>query len=356
MFAKKLHLCSNKLLGQKIHKKLKIQTKKCYICKNIFDTLHYYVDKMQEVSAGYDYKTFLVGAKLKPSVLDRDDHIRSQFKLKGIDGVKPSITRELAKQFARKTKKRHSILEPDLTITVDFKTESCETHSKSLYLAGRYTKPTRDIPQKQKPCQNCQGKGCITCHKHGMTEFDSVEGMICKYVFDKFGADQAKISWIGGEDTTSLVLGGGRPFFAKLLNPKKRRPSIPKTIISDKIKIHNLKQVPKIPTGPIPFQSKVKLYIITENPISPQNLEKLEELNNSTIAIYEKSGKRSEKKIHSVRYGISSQNSFTLEMSIDGGVPLKHFVSGDDIFPNVSDLVSNKCNLEQFDFDEISIR
>ncbi|MBM3905015.1 MAG: pseudouridine synthase, partial [Thaumarchaeota archaeon] len=81
LFSKKLRLTSNKLLGQKIHKKLRIQNKKCHICKNAFDTLHYYFEKMQEVSSQYQFKTFLVGAKLKPSVLDRDDHIRSQYKL-----------------------------------------------------------------------------------------------------------------------------------------------------------------------------------------------------------------------------------------------------------------------------------
>lgn len=356
LFAKKLHLSSNKLLGQKIHKKLHKKNKKCHICKNVFDSLPYYVEKMQDASSEYQYRTFLVGAKLKPSVLDRDDHIRSQFKLKGIDAIKTSITRELAKQFSRKTKKRQNHLEPDLTITADFKTESCEAHSKSLYLLGRYTKTTRDIPQKQKPCSNCMGKGCVTCKRHGMTEFDSVEGMICKYVFEKFGATQAKITWIGGEDTTSLVLGKGRPFFAKLINPKKRNLKPSKTITSNKIKIHNLKQIPKIPQGPIPFLSKVTLYITTENPITPEVLAKLDDLNNNTVAIYEKSGKRSEKKIHSVKYAVESPNSFALSMTIDGGVPLKHFVYGDNIFPNISDLLSVKCNLEKFDFDEVQIR
>jgi tRNA pseudouridine synthase 10 len=311
---------------------------------------------MRDASSIYDFKTFLVGAKLKPSILDRDDHLRSQFKLKGIDGIKTSITRELAKQFSRKTKRVHDLADPDLTITVDFKTESCEAHSKSLYVSGRYVKPIRGIPQKQKPCQNCLGKGCVTCQRHGMTDFDSVEGMICKYLFDKFGATQAKITWIGGEDSTSVVLGRGRPFFAKLLNPKKRKPKIPDKDQSDKITILGLKQISKIPQGPIPFVSKVKLYIVTENPITPETLVKLEELNNNTVAIYEKSGKRSEKKIYSIKYAMESQYSFYLSMTLDGGVPLKHFVAGEDIFPNVSDLLSNKSKLERFDFDEVNTR
>mgnify|MGYP003704353843 CR=1 FL=1 len=72
-----------------------------------------------------------------------------------------------------------------------------------------------------------------------------------------------------------------------------------------------------------------------------------------TIAIYEKSGKRSEKKIYSVKYTVTSPNSFIVEMRIDGGIPLKHFVNGENVFPNVSDLISNKCMLTQFDFEQI---
>ncbi|HIH07723.1 MAG TPA: pseudouridine synthase [Candidatus Nitrosotenuis sp.] len=355
LFSKQLHLKSNKLLGKKIHNKLKIKNNKCHICKNIFDIIPSYVIKMQEASSEYIFKSFLVGTMLKSSFLDRDDHIRSQFKLKGIDGIKTSITKELGKQFARKTKKRQKIYEPEIVLTVDFKTESCESHSKSLHLFGRYTKCTRDVPQKQKPCSNCLGKGCVTCKRHGISEFDSVEGMICKYIFEKFGAVQAKITWIGGEDTSSLVLGNGRPFFVKLLNPKKRSHKLPKLITSDKIKIHSLKIIPNIPSGPIQFKSKTRLLISAENPITHQNLAMLDSLNNTSVAIYDKSGKRTEKKIYSIRYLQNSEKSFTLELKIDGGVPLKHFVSGDDIFPNISELLTNRCKLEQFDFDSVII-
>ncbi len=355
LFAKKLGLASNKKLGQRIHKSLKKKSTKCHICKNIFENLHFYLAKIQESSSGYDFKTFLVGATLKPSVLDRDDHIRSQFQMRGVDSIKTNITRELAKQFAKKAKKRSQQLEPDLTITVDFKTESCGVYSKPVFAFGRYVKKTRDIPQKQKPCGNCLGKGCVTCNRHGMVEFDSVEGMICKYLFEKFEAPQVKITWIGGEDSTSLVLGTGRPFFAKIASPKKRNPKLPKKVKADKITIACLKQIGKIPTGPVPFVSKATLLVSTENPIQQEEIEKIEQLNKSTIAIYESSGKRVEKSIHAIRYKVKSENLFYLFLKIDGGVPLKRFIGGDNVFPNISDFISNKSKCETFDFEEVKI-
>ncbi len=355
LFAKKLGLVSNKKLGQKIHRILKTKSVKCYVCKNIFDGIASHVEKMLDVSSDYDFATFLVGTKLKPSILDRDDHMRSRFKLRGIDGIKTNVTREMAKQFSHKTKKKAESSEPDLTFMIDFKEDSCTLQTKPVFLWGRYTKSERNIPQKQRPCATCLGKGCIDCDRHGISEFDSVEGLISKYLFDKFEALQAKITWIGGEDSTSLVLGTGRPFFVKLLHPKKRHLRLPKKITLGKITINNLKPIGKTPSGPVQFTSKVKLHITCENRIEQNSLLKLDQIDNNTIAVYEKSGRRNEKLVRNIRYKPISENSFYLSMTAGGGLPLKRFVSGDDTFPNVSDILENKCKCETFDFEAVKI-
>lgn len=355
LFAKKLGLTSNNKLGKIIHHVLKIKSTKCFVCKNIFDGVNSQVAKMLEVSSDYDFATFLVGTKLKPSILDRDDHLRSRFRLRGIDGIKTNITRELAKQFSHKTKKKVESSEPDLVFMIDFKADSCTVQTKPVFLWGRYTKTERNMPQKQKPCATCLGKGCIDCNYHGISEFDSVEGLISKYLFEKFGAVQTKITWIGGEDSMSLVLGSGRPFFVKLLQPKKRHPRLPKKIILGKIVVQNLKSISKTPTGPVQFTSKVKLYITCENKIEQKDLSRLDQLEKNTIAVYEKSGRRTEKLIQGIRYKTDSENSFYLSMIAGGGLPLKRFVSGDDIFPNISDILENKCKCEIFDFEAVKI-
>lgn len=355
IYAKKLGLTSNKQLGRRIRKNIRKKNTKCYVCKNLFESLTQYLAKMLEISSDYEFNTFLVGAILKPSVLDRDDQIRSQFKLRGSDSVKTNITRELAKQFAKKRCKKYDPVEPDLTFTVDFKTESCSVQSKPLYVSGRYIKQTRGIPQKQKQCVNCCGKGCLSCNHHGMSDFNSVEGMICKYLFERFGAQQAKITWIGGEDANSLVLGQGRPFFAKIINPKKRTPQIPKKIKADKIIIKSLKRISKIPAGPVQFVSRTKILVNTENPVSQNDLLRLDQLKKTTLAIYENSGKRAEKLIYDISYKKESDNSFYLYLKVDGGVPLKRLVSGENVFPNISDIISNNSKCETFDFEDIKL-
>ena len=59
---------------------------------------------MLESTSKYGFSSFVVGTIIKPSIIDRDDYIRSKFRLRGIDSVKTDITHELSKQFSRKTK------------------------------------------------------------------------------------------------------------------------------------------------------------------------------------------------------------------------------------------------------------
>lgn len=356
LFSKQLSLSSNKILGKKLHQKLPYKkSTKCYICKNLLDTIDFPYKKIVESIKDYEFSSFLIGSILKPSIIDHDDHIRSKFKLRGIDSVKSSITKEIAKKLSKKTKSVLEYQKPELTITVNFKKDSIELRSKSVILFGHYTKNSRDLPQKQKSCSNCSGKGCLQCDYHGISSFDSVEGKISKFLYNKFFANQVKISWIGGEDKSSLVTGKGRPFFVQVLNPKKREMKFPKKINLDEINIIGLNHIESLPRVPLTFRSKIELIIDTENEIQKNSLKKLKDIKKSPIAIY-KDSNRNEKSIHSIKYKQTQPKSFILEIVADGGLPIKKFVDSDSVFPNLSDLLETKCKCRCFDFHEIIIQ
>ncbi|MBA4718118.1 MAG: pseudouridine synthase [Nitrosopumilus sp.] len=354
LFSKQLHLSSNKLLGKKLKKNLN-STQKCYICKNLFDNLNHFLKMMIDISSNYSFSSFSVGAMIKPSIIDRDDYIRSKYKLKGIDGIKTDVSQELRKSFSRKTKKNIDFLDSDVTFTINFKDESCQLRSKSISLSGRYVKTLRGISQKQKSCSNCFGKGCRTCNFHGISEFDSVEGIISKFIFEKFGGTTAKFTWIGGEDKSSLVLGTGRPFFVKIQNPLKRKIKSTSTK-STFLKITNLKIVRESPKKPLKFNSSIEVKISTEDKIDSKNLKKLKDLQKHPVVVYEKSGKRSEKKIFSVKYKKNSSNTFTLFIKAEGGLPIKRFVNSDDVSPGISQILNISCMCQEFDFLDIEVQ
>ena len=356
LFAKKIGGTSNQLLGKKIKNRLHSKSSKnCYICKRTLSNLQPIVNKMMEKSSDYNFSTFVVGAILKPSVNDRDDLIRSKFKLRGIDSAKTAITKELSKKFVKKTKKKIDFLYPDLTFTFNFKDDSCELRTRSLVLSGRYLKKNRGLPQKQPSCNNCKGKGCLQCDNHGFSKFTSVEGKIAKFLFDKFSGTQIKITWFGGEDKNSLVLGNGRPFFIKLFNPKKRTTRLQKKFVLDGLEIHNLKIISKIPKQVIPFRSTIELSIQTEQNFTQKGLDHLKTLKNNPITVDEKPNKKNQKSIYKIKFKKSSTKSFLLWITADGGLPIKRFVEGNNVHPNISELLGTKCRCKEFDFHKIDL-
>lgn len=356
LFSKQMNVSSNKFLGKKLKLSLNKSVKKCFICKNLLDNLTPYLKLMLDSSSEYDFSSMVVGALIKPSIIDRDDYIRSKYKLKGIDSVKTDITKELGKQFTKKTKKKIDFLNPDLTFTINFKDESCQLRSKPILLHGRYTKSDRGLPQKQKSCDNCSGKGCRSCNFHGISEYTSVEGKISEFLFNKFGGTIAKFTWVGGEDKSSLVLGSGRPFFVKILSPFKRSLILPKKIISGPVTIYNCKIISEPPKPPIKFTSSIELTISTGNKIHSTTLKNLKNILDGPIIVYEKSGKRSEKIVSDLKYKKTAENRFTLFIKAEGGLPVKRFVDGDDVTPNICQLMNDKCTCITFDFLEIDLK
>ena len=163
---------------------------------------------------------------------------------------------------------------------------------------------------------------------HGITEFNSVEGKISKYLYEKFYADKVKINWIGGEDRLSLVLGKGRPIFVKIINPSKRKIRFPMKIKLGEIILSNLKIIKEQPNGSKPFRSSILLNIETKDQINSDHLKKIKNIKNKSIAIFEKNGKTNQKSIYSVNYKKNGLNSFITTILVDGGFPIKRFVEG----------------------------
>ena len=353
LFTKQLRLSSNKLLGKKL-KNGRESNHSCYICKNLFDNLDHFLKLMLDSSFDYKFRTFSIGTIIKPSIVDRDDALKSEFKLRGIDGIKSDITKELVKLFSKKTKKITNYIDPEIIFTVNLKEPSCNLYSKPIVISGRYTKSKRGYSQKQKSCDNCSGKGCRTCNFHGISEFNSVEGVISKLIFKKFGGTTTKFTWIGGEDKSSLVLGSGRPFIVKLQNPLKRKIKL-SDYASDFISIFNLKIIDDSPKTPLKFSSLATIKISTDSKFDAENLKKLKNLKNSPIIVSEKSGKSYEKKIFDINYTKTSDQIILVKIRVEGGLPIKRFVIGNDVTPNISETIGTHCIPEEFDFLEIIV-
>ena len=353
-FIKKTSFLSVKKLGREIRKLINTKdAEQCYICKNIFSFSDFYVKIMLDASDGYQFSTILIGTILKQSITERDDRIRSEFSLRGVDSIKTLVTRELEKKFAKITHSVVDHLSPDLTLTMNCKTDHCDVKARHLFLYGRYTKSKRGLSQKQKSCDDCHGRGCLFCDNHGIVSFDSVEGKISKFLYKKFQTEHVKFTWIGSEDKESLVLGKGRPFFVKLLSPKKYDVSLPKKSQQDEIIIHDIRKIDHIPKGTIPFKSKITLLIETKNKITSKKLKELKHLCDIPIIITDERGISHKKTIHSLKYKKESIRSFFVILEADGGLSIKRFVEGINVDPSIGKILDTECICIRFDINQI---
>ena len=346
----------SKFLGKKYLKKLgKSDHKTCYICKNIFDSLEFVLSNIFEKSSHFDFKTFHLGITLKPSFLERDDYLKSKFKIKGIENIKFGIAKELAKKISRRTNSKRITDDPDLFIQANFKDESCILRAKPMFVYGRYNKKIRKLPQKQGLCRSCNGIGCHNCDFKGIENLQSIEGKISNLFIKKFDCNQVKINWIGGEDQSSLVLGKGRPFFAKILNPKRRNRILRKTSDLEGVYLSELQKLSIQPKGSIPFKSEVSITIDTKKPISSNQLKKLKILENAEIQDFSRDKRSIKKRIYKVGYKKLGKTSFILDLFADGGISIKSLIQQSDVVPNVSELLENQCECKKFDFKNIVV-
>ena len=120
----------------------------------------------------------------------------------------------------------------------------------------------------------------------------------------------------------------------------------------DEIMIRTLRKIDHIPNGSIHFKSKIKMRVSTKNNISSKKLKKLKQLVTVPIEITD-SNKHHKKTIHKLNYKKNSLQSFTVEIEADGGIPIKRFVDGFNIIPNISSLLGTQCSCEKFDINQI---
>ena len=330
------------------------QAGKCYICRGLFDDLDGLAGKVLAAAKPYQYETFLIGATLPTQLYEREDALRARLKIRGRESIKNQLTRELGMRVSKMTKKKADYQRPDVTINLTINRDGeaeATARARPLIVEGRYTKKERGLSQKQDKCAMCLGKGCNLCDGTGLAGLDSVEGMIAKHLIEATGGQAPKFSWIGSEDKESLVLGTGRPFYAKVSDPKVRRPKMKFEQSGVEAKIVSVLDADDDePDTQARFTVKTRIAAKCERAVTAQDVKQLKSLAGAQVK-FENRSKIAAKKIHSVQAKKKAGDSeFELVLIADGGLPIKQFVGGEEYMdPNVSKLLNAKCECLTFD-------
>ncbi len=184
----------------------------CYVCGGIMERLREYADLVvRELrESGYEFSTVLVGCRLPPEVVAREDALRSEFGLRHAECVKREFNREVGKMVQAALSKGYDPERPDMVVVVDVAERRVELEPAPLFIYGRYRKLVRGIPQTRWRAEGAERFEC------------SVEELVALPMLEAARGAGYKFHGAGREDVDVRTLGRGRPFVVEIKRPRVR--------------------------------------------------------------------------------------------------------------------------------------
>jgi tRNA pseudouridine synthase 10 len=348
-------------LKKRIAKKSQLKT--CFLCEGKFQLLDGLIQKALQAIADYEYTTFLVGVELPVAVEEREDEFKAAFNVSYGESIRHEFGRLLGKGIAEQTDKTVEYKKPDIVVIVNPFTEQVRVQVNPLFVAGRYRKLVRDIPQSKWFCSSCHGKGCEKCGGTGKMYPESVEELVSKPLLEAAEGEKTAFHASGREDIDARMLGSGRPFVIEVSKPKKRFLDLEKleaavnANAAGKVEVYSLrftnKDVVRRLKKAESAQKEYRVLIAFENKVSEEDLCLLEEkLSNVLVrqqtplrVLHRRADLTREKYIYKVKVKKVSLKRAEMEIRCQGGLYVKELVSGDEgrTTPNVSELLGNRA-------------
>ncbi len=350
--------------------------RECYLCEGKFKEVPRLVSDSIENLADYEYTTFLVGIKLPISVEEREDEFKAEFDVKHGEDMRNGFSRCIGKRIAEIAKKKADYKTPDIVVIIDPFTEKIALQVNPLYIAGRYKKLARGIPQSRWHCPKCRGEGCAECDWTGKTYPESVEEIISDPTLEETGGEETAFHAAGREDVDARMLGRGRPFVVEVKKPKRRfidLQDLTKIIdeqAEDKVKVANLqfadkdtvRRLKKTEGAPKVYKAVVEF----DREILDEELEILEKtLTNTMIrqrtplrVLHRRADRIREKYIYEARTKRLKPNQMEMRIRCQGGLYIKELITGDEgrTDPNVAELIGAKAKPVRLDVLNITSR
>ena len=135
----------------------------CVLCEGKFELIDNLIQKALGAIVEYEFTTFLVGIELPTNVEEREDEFKAAVNVGYGESMKHEFGRLLGKALAQRTGKEADYLTPDIVVVFNPFLERVRLQVNPLFVAGRYRKLVRDIPQSKWFCRSCHGKGCEKC-------------------------------------------------------------------------------------------------------------------------------------------------------------------------------------------------
>jgi len=322
----------------------------CFVCAGMMDNVGRMAGLAARRAGRYEFSTFSVGVSVPEGVQEREDELRSEMKLKGNETIKIQAARLVASQVAQDLRKRVDRQRPDLNLLVDFGAWEVFATSRPVFFYGRYTKPA-GISQRRSLCDQCRGGGCKKCRNTGYEQKPSVEAGLRTKLGEFSGSEKVTFTWLGSEDRKSRVYPPGRPFVAEVRNPRKRK--FPRRfgarLRGGTVWVSSGKTLPAKPVRLPAFRFRTKIVATAASKVNPQGLADLKTRFRMAAVRFDRPHNRPTAK---TVYKVSARargRTLLLDAELDGGLPVKRFVSGELVSPSVSEVLKTEVGCRSFD-------
>jgi tRNA pseudouridine synthase 10 len=322
----------------------------CTLCAGMMDRTAQMGKLAAKELRPYEFRSFAVGVSLPEGIQEREDELRSSLKLKGKETIKTQAARLVAESVTGLTRRRHERKTPDVTVLADFGLGGVSVSSKPIFYHARYAKPA-GIAQRRSFCQECRGSGCERCRGTGYERTPSVEEGLRGKLSGFSGSSKMVFTWLGSEDRESRVFPPGRPFVAEIKNPKKRK--LPKRFgmkfRRGRVSISSGKVLPSKPLQLPAFRFLTEIRARSASRIDPAGLRGLRTAFRRTPVLFQRPNNRPTTKTVYRASATGKGKSLLIRAELDGGLPVKRFVSGELVSPSVSEVLKTEVGCRSFD-------
>ncbi len=324
--------------------------KECFVCGGMTDRIVRMADMAVVKSRRYQAKTFAVGVSVPEGVQEREDELRSNLKLKGNEIIKTQAARMVASRVAERSGMKMDKQRPEVTFLVDFAADEVSVTSRPVFFYGRYTKPP-GVSQRRVYCEHCRGSGCKKCRNTGFEQKASVEGLLRRKLAGFSGSDRMTFTWLGSEDRESRVYPPGRPFVAEVKNPRKRKlpARFAARVRGGLVSVSSGRVLPSKPLRLPAFRFVTKIRATAVSRVPPEALAEFRSAFRRASVRFERPHNRPTSKTVYRASAKASGRKLLIDAELDGGLPVKRFVSGELVSPSVSEVLKTQVGCRSFD-------
>lgn len=347
----------------------------CHLCGGKFESLGEMAQRLAKRLMEYEYQTFLIGVRIPAEVEEREDELRARYNVRWGESIRGGFSRELGKRVTELTGKAADFKRPDILAIMDPFTSRISLQVNPIFIAGRYRKLIRGIPQAKWLCWECEGRGCPRCGGTGKMYQESVEELVTTPAVERAEGVSAKFHAAGREDVDARVLGSGRPFVIEVKRPRRRWIDLEELMgaINDyargKVEVSDLGFSSKEGVREMKARGQAeKVYravVEFEGEPSSEDLLALEEaLNNRTVqqktpvrVLHRRSDRVREKQIYKISIRRLKPNLVEMLIRSQGGLYVKELITGDDgrTRPSVAEVTHIPAKCVELDVMEVGI-